>query len=138
MYVLIIINLLNFWLIKKKISFFFFNQKQKSESSGKVAIQLISYSNIQDFDYNGNCCNGDMLILNNSSNPLCSQECNTLINICLDNYQSTSGFSNCPYGQRSLSAINDQSSIYFTVPTAGDVENPILIPFSHNYQVFIY
>ena len=28
-----------------------------------------------------------MLILNNSSNPLCSQECNTLINICLDNYQ---------------------------------------------------
>jgi len=41
----------------------------------------------------------------------------------------------CPYGQRNLSAINDQSSIYFSVPTAGDVENPILIPFSHNYQV---
>lgn len=87
MYVYLYIKQKKLQIIFKYHFFFFFFLKQKSESSGKVAIQLISFSNIQDFDYNGNCCNGDMLILNNSSNPLCSQECNTLINICLDNYQ---------------------------------------------------
>lgn len=71
---------LNFSSLKTKKS------KQKSEASGKVAIQLISFSNLEDLNYNGNCCNGDNLILNNSSTPLCSKECNTLINICLDNY----------------------------------------------------
>jgi len=53
----------------------------------------------------------------------------------LDTYQSSADFSICPYGRRNLSAINDQSSIVFSVPTAGDVENPVLLPFNNNYQV---
>lgn len=44
-------------------------------------------------------------------------------------------FDYCPFGRRNLSAINDKSSIIFSVPTAGDVENPVLFPFNNNYQV---
>lgn len=44
-------------------------------------------------------------------------------------------FDYCPFGRRNLSAINDKSSIVFSVPTAGDVENPVLFPFNNNYQV---
>jgi ATP/ADP translocase len=56
------------------------------ESSGKVAIQLLSFENTQDLDYRGLCCNGDQVLLNNSPNPVCSKHCNTLITLCLDNY----------------------------------------------------
>jgi hypothetical protein len=99
-----------------------------------VAIQLISYSNPTDFDYKGYCCNGDQVIL--SDRPQCSRECNTLITLCLDGYQADGDLDYCPHGKRNLSAINDQSSIVFSVPTAGDVENPVLIPFNsnNNYQ----
>lgn len=107
----------------------------ETEASGKVAIQLISFFNENDKDFRGECCNGDQVILN--TNNVCSKKCNTLITICLDGYQSSADFSQCPYGRRNLSAINDNSNIFFSVPTAGDVENPVLFPFSKNYQVGI-
>lgn len=103
------------------------------EASGKVAIQLISFFNENDKDYRGQCCNGDQVILN--ANNVCSKKCNTLITLCLDSYMSTADFGTCPYGRRNLSAINDNSNIFFSVPTAGDVENPVLFPFTSNYQV---
>ena len=79
------------------------------------------------------CCNGDPVILSNQ--PMCSRQCNTLITLCLDTYESNDDFNVCPFGARNLSAINDKSSIEFTTPTAGDVENPVLMPFSNNYRV---
>ena len=66
---------------------------------------------------------------------MCSRQCNTLITLCLDTYESSDDFNVCPFGARNLSAINDKSSIEFTTPTAGDVENPVLRPFSNNYRV---
>ncbi len=105
-----------------------------SDASGKVAIQLISFSNPEDKDFTGQCCNGDQVILNTNKQQ-CSKKCNTLITLCLDQYASTADFGQCPYGRRNLSAINDNSNIFFSVPTAGDVENPVLFPFSNNFQV---
>jgi hypothetical protein len=93
----------------------------------------VSYSNPSDFDYNGDCCNGDQVLL--SEGVICSLMCNTLITLCLDSQSSPYDFSVCPFGMRNLSAINDQSSLVFSVPTAGDVENPVLFPFNNNYQV---
>ncbi len=103
------------------------------ECSGKVAIKLVSLSNPLDYAYNGYCCNGDLVLLSNK--PQCSKACNTLVTLCLDYYQSQSDFNVCPFGSRNLSAINDQSSIVFSIPMAGDVENPVLMQFNNNYQV---
>jgi hypothetical protein len=128
------VNIKLAWLndnLEQKFIFFFV--LKKIDCSGKVAIQLVSFSNPTDFDYRGVCCNGDQILLSNQ--PICSRGCNTLITLCLDNYESSADFNVCPYGARNLSAINDKSSIEFTTPTAGDVENPVLIPFSNNYQV---
>lgn len=55
--------------------------------------------------------------------------------MCLDNYGSTADTTSCPYGSRQLSAINSQDNITFTTPTTADVENPVLFPFSGNYQI---
>jgi hypothetical protein len=104
-------------------------------ASGKVAIQLISFFNVNDKDYRGQCCNGDQVILD--ANKQCSKKCNTLITLCLDSYMSTADLNICPFGRRNLSAINDNSNIFFSVPTAGDVENPVLFPFNDNYQVIL-
>lgn len=108
---------------------------QSIESSGKVAIQLIGYSNPSDLDQRGACCNGNPVLMPNGT--LCSRACNTLITLCLDTFRSPMDFEYCPFGRRNLSAINDRSSIIFSVPTAGDVENPVLFPFNNNYQVKI-
>jgi hypothetical protein len=111
------------------------NNIARVESSGKVAIKLVSFSNPLDYDYDGVCCNGDLILLSNK--PQCSKACNTLITLCLDYFQSNSDFNVCPFGSRNLSAINDQSSIVFSIPIAGDVENPVLMQFNNNYQVVI-
>lgn len=113
--------------------YFHFIIAQSIEGSGKVAIQLNSYVNQNDLDFYGSCCNGDLINLGNTN--VCSKDCNTLLTLCLDSYQSTADFGVCPYGRRNLSAINDQSTIRFTTPTAGDVENPVLMAFAGNYQV---
>ncbi len=117
--------------------FLAFNLIKSSRASGKVAIQLISFFNHEDKDFTGQCCNGDQVILNTNKQQ-CSKRCNTLITLCLDRYASVADFGNCPFGRRNLSAINDNSNIYFSVPTAGDVENPVLFPFSNNFQVNIF
>ncbi len=109
------------------------NNVDRVDGSGKVAIKLVSFSNPLDYDYNGVCCNGDLILLSNK--PQCSKACNTLITLCLDYFQSNSDFNVCPFGSRNLSAINDQSSIVFSIPIAGDVENPVLMQFNNNYQV---
>ncbi len=54
--------------------------------------------------------------------------------LCLDDYGSSVDTNICPYGSRQLSAINNQNNITFTTPTVADVENPVLFPFSGNYQ----
>ena len=40
----------------------------------------------------------------------------------------------CPYGLQQLWAINGQNNITFTTPTSAGVSNPVLFPFSGNYQ----
>jgi hypothetical protein len=48
---------------------------------------------------------------------------------------SVANLSSCPYGSIKLSAINNKNNIVFTTPTVADVANPIMFPFSENYQV---
>ncbi len=128
---------ISFFKMKMILLFLLMLQFVRIESSGKIAIQLISYFNTNDFDFDGQCCNGDLVVLNNNSSPVCSKRCNTLLTLCLDSISSSFDFSTCPFGSRNLSAINEQSDIYFSTPIAGDVENPVLMPFSNNYQVII-
>ena len=92
-------------------------------------MQLDTYDNPLGLIATGTCCNGQSV-----PSTICFAQCNTQVFLCLDSYRSNSSSSFCPYGSRLLSAINGQNSLVFTKPTFANNENPVLIPFSDNYQ----
>ncbi len=106
---------------------------QQIESSGKIAIRLQEYANPTGLIANGNCCDGQTVILP-STTPICSSQCNTQVLLCIDDYASNAAMDVCPYGRRQLSAINNQNNVTFQTPTVADVENPVLFTFYGTFQ----
>ena len=107
------------------------------EGSGNIAIKLLNYDNEKGLVSNGDCCNGSPVVLPNST-QVCSMACNTQISLCIDylNSPNSNDMNACPFGKRSLSAINNKNTIAFRTPIEADTENPVLFPFSGNFQVF--
>lgn len=54
------------------------------EATGKIAVRLLQYSNPDGLLYAGTCCDGTTTIF---PSPLCSQQCNTQLSLCIDSYQ---------------------------------------------------
>ena len=84
----------------------------------------------------GKCCNGEEILLNNE--VICSEGCNTVIKLCLDFHHSTQMFDDCPFGTKILLPVYHKNFTVFISSTDSlddYIENPVMLPFDHNYQV---